>query len=321
MHEVKIGILLATFNGEKHLSEQLESIINQTYTNWELYIRDDNSSDNTVAIIKEYCNKDRRIHWIEDDLGNLKSVKNFSTLLEYIKRRDGYTMFSDQDDVWLPEKIESTLKEMFRLEKIYSDSTPLLVYTDFVYVDESLRRIESKRNFSATKIKNLKLSHLLTQNPAYGCTMMMNKKLVDIVGSIPDAAENHDHWIALVAAAFGKISYLPQQTVLYRQHGKNISTQHDYNTTRKRFKRIFAGKNFEDVCYKIKMAKQFRALYGDKLESEKLKLISAFIDLNSRKSVSLLIENIRNGVRRQTLPQTVLFYLTVMLNKKKESYN
>jgi glycosyltransferase involved in cell wall biosynthesis len=320
--EPQITILLASYNGAKYIAEQIESIIKQTYTNWQLFIRDDGSTDNSVDIIKSYCSSDARIHLITDSLGNLGSVGNFSALMQHIQHIKGYTMFSDQDDIWLPEKIETTLNAMLDLEAKHSADHPLLVYTNFVYVDESLNPIASKKDFSATKIKHLKLSHLLVQNPVYGCTMMINKKLLLLVGTIPAVAENHDYWIALTASAFGKIKYLDNKTILYRQHGKNISPHHDNNSLFKRAERIFIEKkNFEDVNFKIVMAKKFKKTYHHQLNKQQLRLIDNFLNFTFNKSFSLFIKNIKNGLRRQTLSQTILFYLTILLSKKKKETN
>ena len=99
----KIDVLLATYNGEKYLKEQIDSILNQTYQNIHLIISDDCSKDETQKILKEYKEKDDRITvYIQEQ--NLGYIKNFEFLLEKVE--SDYYMLSDQDDVWLPEKIE-----------------------------------------------------------------------------------------------------------------------------------------------------------------------------------------------------------------------
>jgi rhamnosyltransferase len=311
-----INILMATYNGERFLEQQLQSIINQTYKNWELLIRDDSSNDETLKVINQHEVKDERIHLIKDDLGNLGSCVNFSVLMNRVKSSGEYIMFSDQDDVWLSDKIEDTLAEMLASENKYGKNSPLLVYTNFSYVDEELNVISSKKNFSATKIKNLKFANLLAQNPAYGCTMMINKKLLDLVNDIPSSAENHDYWIALVASAFGKIIYVNKKTVLYRQHGKNISGHHDNNRLSKRMNRILNKKNLIDVQSKIRMAIDFKNLYSETLNNSQKKIIDDFINLSTRINFLLLWKNLKNGVRRQTVAQTLLFYISVLLLKR-----
>jgi glycosyltransferase involved in cell wall biosynthesis len=322
MEDRRINILMATYNGERFIEQQLQSIIGQTYKNWRLFIRDDASTDETLNIIRNYQIKDERIQLITDNLGNLGSCQNFSLLMNSIKNSSGYIMFTDQDDVWLPDKISDTLNEMTFIEDKYGKKYPLLVYTNFSYVDEELKLISSKKNFSATKIKNLRFTNILAQSPIYGCTVMLNKKLADVIKYIPSTAENHDYWIALVASAFGKISYLNKKTILYRQHGKNISGHHDNNSFWKRVDRILVNKkNFEDAQSKMQMALDFANIYCGSLSSSHKKAIEDFINFYKTKAILLLWKNIRNGVRRQTITQTVLFYISVLLLKTKEEFN
>ena len=308
--------MLASYKGEKFIADQFESILNQTYKNWNLYIRDDSSSDQTVAIIKKYQQQDPRIHLILDNLGNLGSVQNFNALFQHTKNTE-YIMFCDQDDVWLPSKIADTLNEMIARENEYTQNTALLIHTNFLYVDSLLNPIDSKKNFEATKIKKPVFSNVLCQNSVYGCTMMINQKLADTTNKIPVEAENHDYWFALTASAFGKISYLSKKTILYRQHEQNASTQHNFNSFSKRFQRIFIDKkNFDDVRSKIKMAIVFKNKYYEQLSAHNKQVIDDFIALSKKRNLPLLIRNIKNGIRRQTLNQTVLFYITLILSKK-----
>ena len=312
-----VNILLASFQGEKFIADQLSSILNQTYNNWQLYIRDDRSSDNTLNIITQHQQSDARIHLVNDGLGNLGSSQNFSIIMNSMKDANAYTMFCDQDDVWLPSKIEDTLNEMIRLEKEYDKNTPLLVHTNFIYADRNLKPIDSKRNFKRTKIVNPSFSNVVCQNSAMGCTMMINKELLNLIDKIPKIAENHDYWIALVASAFGQIYYLDKKTLLYRQHFGNLSPHYNFDSFSKRFKRIFVEqKNFDDVKSKLQMALVFKEIYFDKLSQFNKKVINDFLALSKKTSLPLLIQNIKNGIRRQTLNQTILFYLTLLLSKK-----
>lgn len=317
---VEIGILLACYNGEKYINKQIESLLAQTYVNWKLFIRDDGSTDTTPDIVREYAAKDQRITTIEDDKKNLGSCQNFGLLLNLIGNQFKYIMFCDQDDYWLPSKISNTLAYMLHLEAEQEKEAPLLVHTNFKYVDNNLQEIISKKYFQATKVSKLNFAHLLTQNPAYGCTMMMNKTLTNLVKNIPSQAENHDYWVALVASALGKIIYLNKQTILYRQHSNNISTNHDSSSLYKRLKRIILQKkNFTDIQFKIQMILAFKKIYFNLLPDTKKKILNEYIKFVTGKKVLLLFRNIRNGVRRQTLSQTFLFYVSVLLLRKKVS--
>jgi rhamnosyltransferase len=316
---VTIGILLAGYNGEKYIGNQLDSLLAQTYTDWKLFIRDDGSTDQTVSIINKYRARDNRICLLHNSEKNLGSCQNFATLLSISRNQFQYIMFCDQDDFWLPFKIEETLTHMRDVEAHYGKETPLLVYTNFQYVDDHLKVIESKKKFNSTKVSKLRFANLLAQNPAYGCTMMLNKQLAAIAGVIPLQAENHDYWIALVASALGEIAYLNKRTILYRQHNSNISTNYNSSSFIKRFKRILLQrKNFEDAEQKLHMALAFKSLYYDRLTQSHKRILDEFINFATRTSFSRLVRNIRNGVRRQTLSQTFLFYASMMLLKKKQ---
>lgn len=314
-----VCILLASYNGENFISDQLDSLLAQSYTDWKLFIRDDGSTDKTISIITKYIAKDKRIKLLNDNKKNLGSCQNFARLMSITRGQFQYTMFCDQDDFWLPGKIEETLIQMKQIEDQQENQVPVLVYTNFRYVDNSLKVILSKKKFQTTKVANLNFAHLLAQNPAYGCTMMLNKQLAELVNYIPVQAENHDYWVALIASAFGKISYLSTPTILYRQHGNNISTNYNSNSLAKRFKRIvLRRKNFEDVSKKMAMAIAFKTAYFNRLSDSYKKILNDYISLFTNKSISLLLLNIQNGVRRQTLPQTVLFYTSVLMLRMKK---
>lgn len=312
--------MLAAYNGEKYIAAQIESILKQSYLNWLLYIRDDGSTDNTLQIAKQFEQRDERIKLIQNNNTNKGSVSNFFSLLNIVKEKADYIMFADQDDVWQPDKIASTLNEMQSAEQGDSALSPILVYTNFSYVDEDLTTIATKKNYNATKVESLQFSHLLAQNPVYGCTTMINKPLANHINTLPSVAENFDYWIVLVASAFGKIFYLDKKTVLYRQHATNVSGNHDNDSFAKRFKRIFLNaKNLEDVRAKIDMSIAFRNIYYNELSKKNKTVLNDFIQLGRQKNLSLLKKNISNGVRRQTLVQSILFYLSILFLKNSET--
>ena len=134
-------ILLGTYNGEPFLKEQVDFILGQSYSDWILLIHDDGSTDRTVRIIKEYTRRyPGKIVFVDDRIVLGSAVKNFSHLVE-IARKDfdfKYLSFSDQDDVWLPEKLEKSIKRMRELEEKYGKDIPLLVYTDLKVVNKKL---------------------------------------------------------------------------------------------------------------------------------------------------------------------------------------
>lgn len=219
-----IDILLSTYNGARYLHEQIDSIINQSFTDWHLLIRDDGSTDNTVVIVDDYCQKyPRKIKKITDTFGNVDVIRSFEILLE--NSTADYIMFCDQDDFWLPNKIELSFNKIKQMENQYGLDIPLLVHTNLKVVDENRNLIcDSFWKYSALKpeILDKNIYYLSICNCVTGCTVLINKKAKEI--SLPFIApiEMHDVWIALHVKKYGEIDYLYIPTIEYRQHAANI---------------------------------------------------------------------------------------------------
>jgi glycosyltransferase involved in cell wall biosynthesis len=221
-HAAKVEILLSTYNGSKHLDEQLTSLVNQTYQNFVVTIRDDDSKDNTREVISKFVhNYPGKFRLIDDGKGNLGSTLSFSTLLELSV--ENYVMLCDQDDFWLNDKIEVTYNAMRDLEKVYP-GIPLMIFTDLTEVDETLNVI-NKSFFKSQKlfpeICNDPLK-LVALNVVAGCTTMINKTALQYVLPLPSSKIIHDQWLAINIAHYGKISFIPTSTLLYRQHAQNV---------------------------------------------------------------------------------------------------
>jgi hypothetical protein len=191
------------------------------------------------------------------------------------------------------------------------------VFTNFQYVDEGMNVIASKKNFEINTIPDFGFSHLLAQNPVYGCTTIINRALAEKVGSIPAQSENHDYWIALVAAAFGKLYYYNIKPILYRQHGSNISGSFDNDSLQKRFKRIFINKkNFKDASAKYKMLQVFKQRYYNSLDNSALAILDDFLQLYTSNNPLYIVKSLQSGVHSQTKAQTLLLYFTIFFTKQ-----
>ncbi len=225
-----IDVLMSTFNGEKFLDEQLDSILGQNAVEFRLIIRDDGSTDLTNRTLKARAAADGRIHLLEDNLGNLGPAASFLKLLEASEAE--HFMFADQDDVWLPGKIISAANKITEMARQYGSETPLLVFTDLTVCDSELNVVEQ----SFWKYQRLDpeiafaWKTLLAQNVVTGCTMIGNASARDV--SLPFALPEmmHDHWVAVNVARSGKLAFLPEQTVLYRQHGRNAEGAKDFDS-------------------------------------------------------------------------------------------
>jgi len=215
----KISIIMSAYNGAEHLPQQISSILNQSYRDWQLFIRDDNSSDNTLDIIESYARRyPDKVNVIRDKKRNIGISKSFLSLLNYVE--SDYVMFCDQDDIWLPDKIKITFDKMRETEEKFGLSTPVLIHTDLKVVDKRLNIVSDSfwRYQHLNPEKGKTLNRLLVQNVVTGCTMMINRALKNKIRFFPKQAIMHDWWASLVAAAFGKIDYVPTSTILYKQH-------------------------------------------------------------------------------------------------------
>lgn len=231
----EVAILMATYNGERFLAEQLESLLSQTHENFALYVRDDGSSDRTMEILSEYVSRDERIHLVDPEASKMQDAEqsgwtlhgakeNFSCLYEWAEKNttDSYYMFCDQDDVWLPDKIEDSLSAITHAEELEGEDQAILLHTDLRVVDENLKTIgESYLAYRALDPSIQDLPHLLAQNNITGCTMMWNRAFMEKVRLTHPYMYLHDWWMSLSAAALGRIVYLPKATILYRQHSGN----------------------------------------------------------------------------------------------------
>lgn len=213
----KIDILMATYNGEKYLKEQIESILNQTYTDFNLLICDDCSSDNTIQILEEYSRKDSRIQIFSNET-NQGVVKNFENLLNKVKCN--YYMFADQDDVWKNDKIEKSVK---KIEETQSD----LVFCDLEVVDSKLNLINSsywkQKGFYKRITKHNGFDALYLNNYVTGCTIIARSSRIKDILPLPKNAKYliHDYWIALMSSNYGHIDYIDEALIKYRQHENN----------------------------------------------------------------------------------------------------
>ncbi len=216
----QIHIVLATYNGEKYIREQLDSILENSWNDFSVEVCDDGSTDETLRIVREYCARDNRVTCHENTV-NLGYTKNF---LEGIRRSESpYIMLCDQDDIWHRDKIERTFCELQKLEKVQGKEKPLMVFTDAMnYDSETGRELGSFHKTSRLDVKKLDTAHLFMENKCIGCTVMINAAVLSYLQEMPEEIRVHDWWLALICSHFGKIMYLDEMTLHYRQHSGNM---------------------------------------------------------------------------------------------------
>ncbi len=218
----RITVLLATYNGSKHVGQMIDSVLAQEYTDFHLVLSDDGSKDDTPQILEEYAKKH------PDEITLYRSGVRFGNAQDHFMHlldqfhETSYIMFCDQDDYWHPDKMRKTLEKMQQIEKA---DLPAMVHTDLRVVDGELKEMDpSFMHYSKLKGERLALNQLLVQNVVTGCTMMVNKALAELACSrMPkERILMHDWWLALIAAAMGTTGYLDEATMDYRQHGNNV---------------------------------------------------------------------------------------------------
>lgn len=218
---MKISILLATYNGGQRLRVQLDSILNQTYKEWFLYIHDDGSTDETLGIIEEYKQKNERIEFVKDEIKGRGAKGSFMWLLEHVD--SDYYMFCDQDDLWLPYKIAQSLCFIQKLEKEFPDK-PVCVHTDAAVADAQYNVVANSLWKLSRVIPNIleEINYIQVANCVTGCTMMFNRKAKEYSLPVDDLAPMHDFWVAYSTLAnSGILSHINKSTMLYCQHGDN----------------------------------------------------------------------------------------------------
>ena len=273
-----IDILLATYNGEEYISQQLDSLLNQTYKDIRILIHDDCSKDNTVTIVKEYSKKySDKIILIQDQIHCGSAQKNFMHLAKFSTAE--YVMFCDQDDFWLPEKVEKTFNEMKRVEAQSKKDIPILVFCDYKAVDSNLQNLNFNESHNQIAEYKLSFSNLLVQNYVTGCTMMINKVLCEMMGDYDSRILMHDWWLALLASSCGQISHLSEPLILYRQHGDNTVGAVDVKSMKYRWNK-FTDKRTKNMQYLyLNQAKLMSERYKEIMPQESCSILLSFIHL------------------------------------------
>lgn len=282
MHSTdKIAILMATYNGEKYICQQIDSILSQTCKDWELYIHDDGSADNTIAAVENYVEKyPDKIHLIDGkSTGGAKY--NFFYLFGQVEAP--YYMTCDQDDVWLDKKIELTYDKMLTIEN--KADVPCLVYTELRVVDSELNTIaDTMSEYQSLDCHKRTINQFILQNSVTGCTMMVNMALRDKMLHITDIDNTimHDWWAALVAAQFGKTAFIDEPTILYRQHGDNSLGALGINKLSYIVRRVWQKKQIQESMMLGRLqAREFAKTYN--LPTDSLAVRYAALEGKSRR--------------------------------------
>ena len=273
----RVKVLMSTYNGQKYLREQIDSILNQQEVEVSLLIRDDGSRDDTLTILSEYSSKYLNVEVVKG--GNLGFANSFMELV-YKSSKDNdydYYAFSDQDDVWLPEKLSSAVK---RLESM-DNSKMRLYFSNTMAVDEKLNPLFKTHDEATLRLDK---AASLVRYFILGCTMVFDNNLVNFVSSHKPVYKimMHDLWVHQTCAFFGEIVYDNEPRILYRQHSSNAAGIGSSKMKRiRRLKKSFAS--YERRHFRELNAKNLLATYGELLNHNDYNLISAVA--NYRKGI------------------------------------
>lgn len=224
-------IMMASYNGEKYIGEQIESIISQDYPNWHLVIQDDGSLDNTSIIAKKYCELDSRIEFCVNNSKMHGAYVNFHGLANRCKveKKYNYYMFADQDDIWLQNKLTKLITYMDTNSK---SGTATLCYADMEVINDKDECMVASIN-DVLGLKYYNPYSVFFSHNVFGCNIIMNRQLFQMVPAVDIKKEStkilsHDNLYAKYAATFGKVLYFPEQLMKYRRHSANVTSKQNY---------------------------------------------------------------------------------------------
>lgn len=306
----KIEILLATYNGERYIREQLDSILKQDYENWLIRACDDASTDHTYEILTEYKEKFPNHFLITKNEKRFGSAKlNFFSLIK--QSSADYVMCCDQDDVWLPNKISLTMKEMKRQEAgrgsaWQKSEIPILVHTDLKVVDADLQVVSESFFEHSNLRKEFGYKDVLIQNHVTGCTMMMNKALVTLI-NFENEYENilmHDWLAAIVGVGLGKVAFVDQPTMLYRQHAVNSVGAKKYGLALLIFK-LKNNSIRKSLVDTTKQAEEIAKTYQDELPRDLYQLTNRYAQIYGKGKFYRMGFYVKNRIWKKGLPRQI----------------
>lgn len=296
-----VTILMATYNGEPYLPEQLESLEQQEYRNWKLIAGDDGSSDRTLEILLAFQRKyPNSVEIIKNDPPTGSAKMNFMKLLS--KADTPYIMFCDQDDIWKPYKVQCTLEYMESMEK--DTKIPILVHSDLTVLEENGTATSSFFDYQHLPTTT-KLSSLIIQNSVTGCTVMINKSLQELILRVEDYNKiiMHDYWAALVAKVYGTVGFIEKRTMLYRQHANNSVGAKSSLNPLYLVKRLMQGRKAykEQMEESRRQVSYFLETYEKQypIEEKKRKLLEEYASLGARNKFYRIRFYIKNKVYKR----------------------
>ncbi|MFV0465964.1 MAG: glycosyltransferase family 2 protein [Lachnospiraceae bacterium] len=297
----KVKILLSSYNGERYIREQIDSILNQKNVSITILIRDDGSTDSTRSIIQEYADKDSRIQWYSSS--NLGAAQSFFHLISHCENNAEFYAFSDQDDVWQPEKLSHAIKI---LQKMREKHGSIALYASQVtYASEDLHSLEPFA-FSVNRAPDV--GNALLENICIGCTEVFTAELLSLIkDKNPGGIIWHDWWLYLTASVFGNVYYDKNSFIYYRQHNNNeVGMQ---NTWGQRWKKRI--RSFQALKGRLStQARSFIQIYGKRIPNYDTIKIVADCDKGIKYSWRAFLDK---NLYRQNPIDNIIFHLLMLL--------
>lgn len=300
-------VMLSTYNGEKFLRKQLDSIINQKGVNVYLLIRDDGSTDGTLQILDEYKSLYPHIITIYKGI-NIGCARSFRYLMEqaytFTLLSPDFYAFCDQDDIWIEDKLKRATEAL----SAYDPTSPNLFFSNFKEIDEYGNGL-----FTEDKAFNLSFGEALIMNPSVGCTQVFNKVCLEkSLTSHPNRLILHDWWIySLCLALSGNVVYDHNALVLYRQHASNVLGARHISRFRKLYNWLYKKNN--NLC--MHLAESIYNNYGNQMNVVNQNL--AKLCMNYKKNICCRFRLLLSLPRFKTINKDVNygFILSVLFGK------
>jgi len=298
----KVQVLLSSYNGEKYIGQQLDSIFSQEGVEVHCLVRDDGSIDNTLDVIYEYQNKYDKLEVLHDE--NIGYKKSFMKLMQKSGEYDYYA-FADQDDIWKPIKILKAIEQINDIEK----NSPVMYCSNCTLVDSELNYI-GMLNGEENIIPDSKITALV-QGFAYGCTMVFNYNARNVIQKYnPEREYAHDFWIPIILKFIGEIIYDKNSYILYRQHDNNVfGSKSSIIKSIKIKMKLFKNKYFYSY-----LINDILNGYVDILKSEDCRMLEKISKYKTSfsKKVSLLLNE---HMKRNTFIGTLFLKLLILFSK------
>lgn len=284
-----VNIIMATYNSNGYVKEQINSILSQTYHNFKLFIRDDGSTDNTVEDIMNMAAIDERVILIKDSIKSRGVGENFKNLLMVSDAE--YIFLADQDDIWHENKLEELLHFA---KKNFIAHIPCISYAPGRVVDANLVYTENLTDYSL-KIENLE-DMFLMNGGVQGCAMLVNRKMRDTVLRQNFKWYMHDQVLSLYAICFGKIFYLNKELFLYRQHSWNV-VGYNSNSILSKIKKYFLVHTSLINSTSLELFSDFYKSEKDNLTVEDAEKLFCFLNAVNCNKFKFLCYMLRGNIR------------------------